>query len=111
MRQHVRNFGVTLIAAVFLAAGPLGAAEETAVQARSWQTLLPESAQTVPAACCKTCRKGKACGDSYISRTMTCRKPPGCACDATGKGAWPEDAGAQSFPVTPRFRGALSAGA
>jgi len=111
MRQYVRNITVTLIAAAFLAAGPLSAAGETAVQARSWQTLLPESAQTVPAACCKTCRKGKACGDSCISRTKTCRKPPGCACDATGKGAWPEDAGAQSFPVTPRFRGALSAGA
>jgi len=34
------------------------------------------------AACCKTCRKGKACGDSCIQRTKTCHKPPGCACDA-----------------------------
>ncbi len=33
------------------------------------------------AACCKTCRKGKACGDSCISRDKTCRKPKGCACD------------------------------
>jgi hypothetical protein len=33
-------------------------------------------------ACCKVCRKGKACGDSCIARDKTCRKGPGCACDA-----------------------------
>ena len=32
--------------------------------------------------CCKICRKGKACGNSCIARWKTCRKPPGCACDA-----------------------------
>ena len=32
--------------------------------------------------CCKTCRSGKACGDSCIKRDETCTKPPGCACDA-----------------------------
>lgn len=32
--------------------------------------------------CCKTCRKGKACGDTCISRDKKCTKPPGCACDA-----------------------------
>jgi hypothetical protein len=31
--------------------------------------------------CCKTCRKGKACGDSCIARDKQCHKPPGCACD------------------------------
>ncbi|KUF08871.1 hypothetical protein [Pseudoponticoccus marisrubri] len=31
--------------------------------------------------CCKVCRKGKACGDSCISRSLTCRKGQGCACD------------------------------
>ncbi len=34
-----------------------------------------------PAACCKVCKKGKACGDSCISKSKTCRKAPGCACD------------------------------
>lgn len=33
------------------------------------------------AACCKVCRQGKACGDSCISRSYTCRKGVGCACD------------------------------
>ena len=34
------------------------------------------------APCCKVCRKGKACGDSCISREKTCEKGKGCACDA-----------------------------
>ncbi len=39
-------------------------------------------AQPELAACCKICSKGKACGNSCISRSYTCHKPPGCACDA-----------------------------
>lgn len=31
--------------------------------------------------CCKVCSKGKACWDSCISRSYTCHKWPGCACD------------------------------
>jgi len=33
------------------------------------------------AACCKVCKKGKACGDSCIKRSYTCRKGVGCACN------------------------------
>jgi hypothetical protein len=40
-----------------------------------------QSGKVYLAACCKTCRKGKACGDSCISRSYTCRKGVGCACD------------------------------
>lgn len=44
------------------------------------RTEVTESAgDSVP--CCKVCRKGKACGDTCISRTYTCHKGPGCACD------------------------------
>jgi hypothetical protein len=32
-------------------------------------------------ACCKICKKGKACGDSCIARDKECHQPPGCACD------------------------------
>lgn len=32
--------------------------------------------------CCKICSKGKACGDSCISKTKTCHKTAGCACDS-----------------------------
>ncbi len=32
-------------------------------------------------ACCKVCKKGKACGDSCISRDKACKKGKGCACN------------------------------
>ena len=35
-----------------------------------------------PTACCKICTRGKACGNSCINVSYTCRQPPGCACDA-----------------------------
>lgn len=41
----------------------------------------PSFSQVQAAACCKICRKGKACGNSCIARWKACRKPPGCACD------------------------------
>jgi len=41
---------------------------------------LPPSG-VVAAACCKKCSKGKACGDSCISRDKRCTKGQGCACD------------------------------
>lgn len=31
--------------------------------------------------CCKVCTTGKACGNSCISRTKTCHKGAGYACD------------------------------
>ncbi|MBL3568416.1 hypothetical protein BV509_14695 [Rhodovulum sulfidophilum] len=34
-----------------------------------------------PVYCCKVCSKGKACGDSCISRSRSCHVGPGCACD------------------------------
>lgn len=37
--------------------------------------------EPIEKACCKYCSKGKACGDSCISRSYTCHKGPGCACD------------------------------
>ncbi|MDK3020662.1 hypothetical protein [Pseudodonghicola flavimaris] len=35
----------------------------------------------VAAACCKICKKGKACGNSCISKSKSCRVGPGCACN------------------------------
>ena len=32
-------------------------------------------------ACCKVCKKGKACGNSCIAKSKTCHKGRGCACD------------------------------
>jgi micrococcal nuclease len=31
--------------------------------------------------CCKYCTNSKACGDSCISKSYTCHKDPGCACN------------------------------
>ena len=38
-------------------------------------------ASEVQKSCCKICRKGKACGNSCIRSTYTCRKQHGCACN------------------------------
>jgi hypothetical protein len=52
---------------------------------------IPQNNQTQPTissapsgnqTCCKVCSSGKACGDSCISKSKTCTKPPGCACQA-----------------------------
>lgn len=43
----------------------------------------PPQRRCVPRAqCCKVCSKGAACGDSCISRSYTCHKGRGCACNA-----------------------------
>ena len=34
--------------------------------------------------CCRVCQTGKACGDSCISRSETCRVGSGCACNGWG---------------------------
>lgn len=43
--------------------------------------ILPTQNAPKTFACCKICSKGKACGNSCISRSYTCHKPPGCACN------------------------------
>ncbi len=37
---------------------------------------------SAPRSCCKTCRAGKACGDSCIAASKACTKGRGCACNA-----------------------------
>lgn len=34
-----------------------------------------------PGKCCKTCVKGKACGDSCIAQNAVCHTFGGCACN------------------------------
>jgi hypothetical protein len=42
-----------------------------------------EAPSCVPRAlCCKMCEDGKACGNACISRSKSCHKGSGCACDA-----------------------------
>ena len=42
---------------------------------------LPTELALAQGGCCKVCRKGKACGNTCISRSYTCHQPSGCACD------------------------------
>lgn len=45
-------------------------------------SVTPRSSQEDgPSGCCRTCSQGKACGNSCISRQLTCRVGSGCACD------------------------------
>lgn len=46
-----------------------------------WPTVQQSSPPAQSRSCCKICQKGKACGDSCISRSYTCHKGPGCACN------------------------------
>lgn len=71
-----------LIAAVLLCP-TASLAERTSPAPLEWvdpslvQSLAPDPSES----CCRVCHKGKACGDSCISRKKRCHKPPGCACD------------------------------
>lgn len=40
----------------------------------------PVTPTSPTSSCCRVCSTGKACGDSCISRTLTCHKGSGCAC-------------------------------
>jgi hypothetical protein len=45
--------------------------------------LTPRIETCIPAdQCCKICSKGKACGNTCISRSYDCHKGRGCACNA-----------------------------
>lgn len=46
------------------------------------QTIVPSEPVTQSkTSCCMVCKKGKACGDSCISRSKICHKGVGCACN------------------------------
>lgn len=47
---------------------------------REWNPSLADNL-VISQACCKQCSKGKACGNSCISRDKACHKGSGCACD------------------------------
>lgn len=55
--------------------------EELGCEARDQGQAASESESLANSGCCKICTVGKACGDTCISRSYTCTKGPGCACD------------------------------
>ncbi|PTV96916.1 hypothetical protein C8J27_10124 [Rhodobacter aestuarii] len=83
----MQRFSVFILAASLVLASPITAQESPVVDApqseaeHALRVLQREGAPTVSAYCCKHCHKGKACGNSCISRSYTCHKGPGCACD------------------------------
>lgn len=59
-----------------LTSQPEGQPRTSPVRVERAPELVPDSQP-----CCKVCRKGYACGNSCISRSKQCHRPPGCACD------------------------------
>ncbi|MCR8547138.1 hypothetical protein M4578_04820 [Salipiger sp. P9] len=76
----MRTLTLNLLAALILVPLPMQAGAGPALGLRE-RVMALQTGQVEPAACCKLCRKGKACGDSCISRDKVCHKAPGCACD------------------------------
>ncbi|MEO9347531.1 hypothetical protein [Acinetobacter radioresistens] len=56
--------------------------ERSQVVPRSFSDLITPNSIRFSASCCKHCSKGKACGNSCISRSKDCHKAPGCVCDS-----------------------------
>lgn len=69
-----------LIIPLFLA-GCTDSSQSTYSSYPNYNSATESSTTPVNDGCCKHCTTGQACGDSCISRSYTCHKPPGCACD------------------------------
>ena len=41
----------------------------------------PDTPTPAPSSCCRTCRSGRACGNTCIAANRECHTSPGCACD------------------------------
>lgn len=78
-----RRRAIAFSVLVAAAAGAVGLWSSGAPAALSLPPVVERNYTPVPtaAACCKVCRKGKACGDTCISRNNACHVGSGCACD------------------------------
>jgi hypothetical protein len=75
----VKRFAMLLVVASFVVT-PIASASAERSLVQTANVMLFDA--VAPAqACCKICRKGKACGDGCIARVKVCTKGPGCACD------------------------------
>lgn len=72
-----------LLAMAMLLPGLSGAAAEQDLHPSLPGLLLPVTGAEMPKTCCRTCRKGKACGDGCIKAEKHCTREPGCACNAS----------------------------
>ena len=69
------------IAAALLALGMAVAIPGLDVSTLLTPSPVPNLSPIPVQSCCKVCRKGKACGDTCISRDKACHVGRGCACD------------------------------
>ena len=76
----IKSFGLC-VALVLFGAGVALAQHATPQLERVEPTLVQSVEPQRSEECCKICRKGKACGDTCVSRDKDCHQPPGCACD------------------------------
>jgi hypothetical protein len=53
----------------------------TLLSPTSSRALQPQAACAAEQGCCKICSRGKACGNTCISRDKECHVGRGCACD------------------------------
>ncbi|WP_425070855.1 hypothetical protein [Sagittula sp. S175] len=88
----LRSFMSCLFAVVVTATAQVALAQDVGVQSTAPETLVDpngvmerllnlDDGVVWSATCCKRCSKGKACGNSCISRSYQCHKGVGCACD------------------------------
>ena len=87
MRKLISIFAALMISGAGMASAkdaPIETAEELKAAFEQLQTpsqaLNQSNAVHFAQSCCKRCNKGKACGDSCISRKKNCNKGKGCAC-------------------------------
>jgi hypothetical protein len=80
LRAFAASLAVLAVVCLPAAAQERGADPQAEIAA-AIDLLTPDLPKDVYAGCCRHCSKGKACGDGCISRTKSCGKGPGCACD------------------------------
>jgi hypothetical protein len=83
MRRSLTLLAFSTLLSISAVAGtpaPTGSAP-LSEPANRCQSLSHSSLSELPAACCKVCHQGKACGNTCIARDKICHVGPGCACD------------------------------
>lgn len=73
-------FAAAVAACLALSATAAPAPDYVAMVRSLAQETTQSTTDVIKAACCKRCSKGKACGNSCISKDKQCHQPPGCAC-------------------------------
>jgi hypothetical protein len=71
-----------LVVVLMLVSVPYIRAEAQQPQGLRVLSLPISTVETTPQ-CCRSCIKGKPCGDGCISAARQCRRDPGCACSAS----------------------------